>query len=309
MAATSDAVVRLVPARPCRLRGGGGTTITAIDRDAGRRGAPRHGHGRLRVRLDDFRLDDRVAVVTGAGRGIGAGIAAAYAAAGADLVLVARTHEQLDAVAEQIRATGRKALTVACDVRNLSEIPLVVERTIAEMGRLDIVVNNAGGASPTPFLDTSAAALEEAFRFNVTAAFELVKRAAPHLLESGYASVINITSAMDRMAGRGLVVYGTVKAALAHMTRLLAADLAPRVRVNAIAPGVVETDALTSALSEPARARAIAATPLRRLASVDDVAAAAVWLASPAASYVTGKVTDLDGGAQAPTLLPDIPDL
>src|SRR6266536_1362916 len=229
------------------------------------------------MQMTDFRLDEHVAIVTGAGRGIGAAIATAYARAGADVALVARTRHELDAV--------------------------------AELGRLDVVVNNAGGAEPRAFLDTTVAELEEAFHLNVTAAFELVKQATPRLLDSGHGSVLNISSAMDRMVGRGLVVYGTVKAALSHMTRLLAADLAPRVRVNAIAPGVVETDGLKAALTDEIRAQVTAATPLHRLASVDDVAAAAVWLASPAASFVTGKVIELDGGGEAPAFPNEIPDL
>jgi 7-alpha-hydroxysteroid dehydrogenase len=256
-----------------------------------------------------FRLDERVAVVTGAGRGIGAAIATAYAEAGADVVLVARTREQLAASAERVRASGRRAIAVPCDITNLAALSVVVERTIAEMGRLDIIVNNAGGARPRSFLETTAADLEEAFHFNVAASFELIKHAVPHLLASGQGSIINITSVFGRIAGRGLLVYGTVKAALAQMTRLLAADLSPRVRVNAIAPGVIETDALKAALANQIRSSAIAATPLRRLGTVEDVAATAVWLASPAASYVTGKVIEVDGGAEAPTLPSELPDL
>jgi 7-alpha-hydroxysteroid dehydrogenase len=256
-----------------------------------------------------FRLDDRVAVVTGAGRGIGAAIAVAYAEAGADVVLVARTPEQLATTASRVQASGRRALTIPCDITNLAALSLVVERTIAEMGRLDIVINNAGGASPRSFLETTAADLEEAFHFNVTAAFELIKHAVPHLLASGQGSVVNVTSIFGRVAGRGLLVYGTVKAALTQMTRLLAADLAPRARVNAIAPGVIETDAVNAALTNQIRSGVVAATPLHRLGTVEDVAAAAVWLASPAAGYMTGKVIELDGGAGAPTIPSELPDL
>jgi len=261
------------------------------------------------MRMTDFRLDGQVAIVTGASRGIGAAIAMAYAEAGADLVLAARTPERLEAVAERIHAAGRKALTVAYDVRDLERTPVLVERAVAGLGRLDVVVNNAGGAEPRAFLDTAAADLEAAFRLNVSAAFELVKVATPHLLDSGRGSVVNVSSAMDRMVGRGLLVYGTVKAALSHMTRLLAADLAPRVRVNAIAPGVVDTEGLKAALTDEVRAQVIDATPLHRLATVDDVAAAAVWLASPAGGFVTGKVIELDGGAEVPALPNRLPDL
>jgi 7-alpha-hydroxysteroid dehydrogenase len=207
------------------------------------------------MQLRDFRLDKHVAIITGAGRGIGAAIAMAYAQAGADVVLVARTRPQLDAVAARIRASGRTALTVAGDVGDLTQAPVIVERAVAQLGRLDVVVNNAGGAEPRALLDTTGAELEAAFHLNVTAAFELVKHATPPLLAGGQGSVVNISSTMDRMVGRGLLVYGTVKAALSHMTRLLAADLAPRVRVNAIAPGVVETDGLKAALTDEVRAQ------------------------------------------------------
>src|SRR6266540_2021520 len=131
----------------------------------------------MRMRCD-FRLDEQVAVVTGAGRGIGAAIAVAYAQAGADVVLVARTPEQLDAVADRIRAVGRTAVTVASDIRDLAQAPIIVERAVDELGRLDVVVNNAGGAEPRAFLDSTGAELEAAFHLNVTAAFELVKQAA-----------------------------------------------------------------------------------------------------------------------------------
>ena len=123
------------------------------------------------MQLRDFRLDGHVAIITGAGRGIGAGIAMAYAQAGADVVLVARTRQQLDAVAARVRASGRTAITVACDVRDLTQAPIVVEQAVAELGRLDVVVNNAGGAEPRALLNTTGAELDAAFHLNVTAAF------------------------------------------------------------------------------------------------------------------------------------------
>jgi 7-alpha-hydroxysteroid dehydrogenase len=259
--------------------------------------------------VDEFRLDGYVALITGAGRGIGAGIARAYALAGADVALVARTASELEDVAAAIRATGRSTSIIPSDLTDVSQVAQIVERTMAEHGRLDILVNNAGGAMPTPYLDTTPAALDEAFHFNVSSPFELTKRATPWLLESGRGSVINITSRMDSFTARQMVIYGTVKAALSHMTHLLAVELAPRVRVNGIAPGVVETDGLRSVLSDEVRRRIVAATPLHRLSTVADVANTARWLASPAAGYITGKVIEIDGGAEAPTFPDDTPDL
>jgi 7-alpha-hydroxysteroid dehydrogenase len=258
---------------------------------------------------DEFRLDGYVALVTGAGRGIGAGIARAYARAGADLVLVARTAADLDDVAASVRTLGRTALVIPADLTDVSRVATIVERAIAEHGRLDILVNNAGGAMPASYLDTTPEALDEAFHFNVAAPFELTKQATPYLLGSGRGSVINITSRMDRLVARGLLTYGTVKAAFTQLTRLLAAELAPGIRVNGIAPGVVETDTLKAALSDELRARIVSATPLHRLATVADVASTARWLASPAASYLTGKIIELDGGAEAPVFPDTTPDL
>ena len=258
---------------------------------------------------DEFRLDGYVALVTGAGRGIGAGIARAYARAGADLVLVARTATELDDVAAAVRATGRTASVIPADLTDVSRVVKIVERAIAEHGRLDILVNNAGGAMPASYLDTPPEALDEAFHFNVAAPFELTRRATPYLLDSGRGSVVSITSRMDRLAARGMVTYGTVKAAFTQLTRLLAAELAPGVRVNGIAPGVVDTDGLRAVLTGELRARIVSATPLHRLSTVADVANAARWLASPAASYITGKIIEIDGGAEAPTFPDDTPDL
>lgn len=257
----------------------------------------------------EFRLDGYVALVTGAGRGIGAGIARAYARAGADVALVARTAGELEDVAAAVRAAGRSASVIPADLTDVSGAVKIVERAIAEHGRLDILVNNAGGAMPAAYLDTTPEALDQAFHFNVAAPFELIRQATPHLLGSGRGSVINITSRMDRLAARQMVIYGTVKAAFAHLTRLLAVELAPGVRVNAIAPGVVETDGLKTVLNDELRRRIVSATPLHRLATVADVANTARWLASPAASYVTGKVIEIDGGAEAPTFPDDTPDL
>jgi 7-alpha-hydroxysteroid dehydrogenase len=260
--------------------------------------------------LDAFRLDGKVAIVTGAGRGIGASIARTFADAGANVVLTARTKEQLDEVAADVRAAGREALVIPADVNNNDVLEEIVARTVAELGAIDVVVNNAGGTMPRPFLDTSPGFFERSFHFNVTTAFVLSKAATPHLLASGEGSIVNISSAIGRLRDRGFVAYGTAKAALSHMTRLTAADLAPKVRVNAIAVGSIATSALEIVLDNPEiRDEMVRRTPLKRLGRPEDIALCALYLASPAGSFVTGKLFEVDGGLEEANLDLALPDL
>jgi 7-alpha-hydroxysteroid dehydrogenase len=260
--------------------------------------------------LDRFSLTDKVAIVTGGGRGIGAACALGFAEAGADVVIAARTKEQLEDVANQVADHGRRALGVPCDVSDLANLDLIVDQAMNEFGRIDIVVNNAGGAMPAPFMDTSEKAFEGAFHFNVTTAFTLSKLAVPHMLARDGGSIVNISSAMGRLTDRGYTAYGTAKGALSHMTRLMASDLAPRVRVNGIAVGSVATSALEIVLTnDDLRNEMVAKTPLRRLGDTDDIAIAALYLASPAGSFVTGKMLEVDGGIEMPNLGLNLPDL
>lgn len=261
--------------------------------------------------LDRFRLDDQVAVVTGAGRGLGAAMALAFAEAGADVVIAARTRSQLEEVAEQIGLTGRRAHIVVADLARPDDTPHLAAEAVDAFGKLDVVVNNVGGTMPNTFLSTSAKDMRDAFTFNVATAHALTTAAVPLMLEhSGGGSVINITSTMGRLAGRGFAAYGTAKAALAHYTRLSALDLAPRIRVNAIAPGSILTSALEIVASnDDLRIPMEQATPLRRLGDPLDIAAAAVYLASPAGSFLTGKTLEVDGGINVPNLDLPIPDL
>lgn len=260
--------------------------------------------------IDRFRVDGRIALVTGAGRGIGRACALALAEAGADVVLAARTAEQVEEVAETIRAAGRRAEPVAFDVMEIERLAELVGTAVTRLGGLDILVNNAGGSPPKPFLSTSTRSFERAFTFNVTTAFELTRAAAPVMLERGGGSVVNISSAAGRIPDRGFVAYGTAKAALSYMTREIAADLSPKVRVNAIAVGSVATSALETVLTDDGiRSAMESAIPMRRIGDPDEIAAAALFLASPAASYVTGKVIEVDGGLNGPSLGLGLPDL
>jgi 7-alpha-hydroxysteroid dehydrogenase len=260
--------------------------------------------------LDRFRVPDHVAIVTGAGRGIGAATAVALAQAGADVVISSRTEAQLREVADAVGAAGRRAVVVPADLNDLDAVASLAEVARSEFGRLDIVVNNVGGTMPRAFLDTSPGYLERAFHFNVSTAHALTRAAVPLMLEGGGGAVVNISSAMGRLSGRGMVAYGTAKAALSHWSRLAARDLAPRIRVNAIAVGSVATSALDVVLTDDALREAMEqTTPLRRIGEPEDIAAAVVYLVSPAGAYVTGKVIEVDGGLEQPNLNLDIPDL
>ena len=261
--------------------------------------------------LDKFRLDDQVAVVTGAGRGLGAAIAVAFAEAGADVVIAARTRSQLEEVAAQVAAVGRRAHVVVADLAHPESTAALAAEAVGAFGKLDIVVNNVGGTMPGPLLNTSTKDMKDAFTFNVGTAHALTVAAAPLMLDhSGGGSIINITSTMGRLSGRAFAAYGTAKGALAHYTRLSALDLCPRIRVNAIAPGSILTSALDIVASNDAlRDPMEKATPMRRLGDPSDIAAAAVYLASPAGSYLTGKTLEVDGGLTFPNLDLPIPDL
>ena len=260
--------------------------------------------------LDRFKIDGQVAIVTGAGRGIGAASAIALAECGADVLIAARTQSQLDVVAEQVRSLGRRCVTVACDLSDLDAVASLATVAADELGRIDVLVNNVGGSMPRPVLDTSPRFLEEAFHFNVSTAHALVRAAVPTMLETDGGSIVNISSVIGRVSGRGYVAYGTAKAALSHYTRLVAKDLAPRIRMNAVGVGSTATSALDIVTSTPELKSTMEdLTPLGRLGTVEDIATAVVYLATPAGGYVTGKIIEVDGGIDVPNLDFGLPDL
>jgi 7-alpha-hydroxysteroid dehydrogenase len=262
--------------------------------------------------VDQFKLNDRVALITGAGKGIGATIARTFAEAGANVAIAARTKEDLELVASGVQKWGQRALVYPLDVNQLDQLPDLVRATMEEFGRLDILVNNAGGSISHRFLKTRVEDLEAAFHFNVSVAFELSRLAVPHLLEQDGSSIINISSMAGRNAVRAQVAYGTAKAAFTHMSRLMAADLAPRIRVNAILPGAIETDALRGYLDYiggNVREVMVERTRMRRNGTPEDIANAALYLASPAAAWVTGELLEIHGMAAEDLIPKDVPDL
>lgn len=248
--------------------------------------------------MNPFTLEGKKALITGGGRGIGATIAKVFAEFGASVALTARTEADVKSVAGEIEAAGGHAVPVAADLYDNDSLPGVIEQAAAGLGGLDIIVNNAGAGGSPQFVDTRVEHLMGAFQLMVAAPFELTRLALPHLLASDGASVINMTSVGAYRATRGNLAHHTAKAALAHLTRLMAADLGPKIRVNALVPGAIETPGLREVFDRRPELRetVVAHTRLRRIGTPEDVAYAAVYLASPAASWITGTLLDITGG-------------
>jgi 7-alpha-hydroxysteroid dehydrogenase len=251
--------------------------------------------------LDRFRLDGQVAVVTGGGRGIGRGIALALADCGANVVVLARRQHEVDAVAEEIRARGRRALALSADVLDFTQLPNALDRVVAEFGRLDIMVNNAGGnldRKMHALPDISIEKFDEQLALNMKTKFWGTQQAAARMKDGG--RVINIISVAAHRASPGFGVYSAANLGMISMTRTFAAELAPkRITVNCIAPGVVVTEMLveTMKMGEQEAQDMFAKTiPLGRTGTPEDCAAAAVFFASPAAEWITGQFIDVAGG-------------
>ena len=246
--------------------------------------------------LDRFDLSGRVAVVTGSGQGIGRAIAWGLADAGCDLVLNARRIDDLEVTASGVRERGRDALIVAGDIRNLSED--IAQQTLDRFGRLDIWVNNVGGSdekTTRKLIDTPDDVFRAQIELNLTSAFQGCKAAAQRMHQGG--SIVNISSGAGLRGSPFTGPYAAAKAAMNNLTETLALELAPDVRVNAVAPGPVATEAFSEVLGTAGQHEAIAATiPLGRMGTPDDIAGAVLYLVSDAAAWVTGQLILVAGG-------------
>jgi 3-oxoacyl-[acyl-carrier protein] reductase len=241
-------------------------------------------------------LLNQVAVVTGAGRGIGKAIALKYAAAGADIVCVSRTEANSESAAAEVRALGRKAWAYAVDVSDSASVTAAGEKILAAAGKVDILVNNAGVTRDGLLMRMSEADWDTVLDTNLKGAFLLTKAFSRSFLKQRSGRIINVASVIGLIGNAGQANYAASKAALIGFTKSVAREFASRgVTVNALAPGFIETD-MTGGLSEEVRAGILKQVPLGTFGKVEDIASAALFLASPEARYITGQVLTVDGG-------------
>jgi NAD(P)-dependent dehydrogenase (short-subunit alcohol dehydrogenase family) len=245
-------------------------------------------------------LEDKVAIVTGASRGIGAATAEAFAGAGAAVVLTSRSEDELTTLAEQITRDGGQALAVTNDVADSEGMRRVVERTLDAYGRLDIAFNNAGdGHQPTPLAELSLEEFDRVLSTNARGIFISMKYEIPAMLEAGGGAIVNMSSTAGLRGARGIAAYVAGKHAIIGLTETGALDYGERgIRVNALAPGPIATHRLAQ-LSDEIRGGIAARLPLRRLGEPHEVAATVRWLCSDEASFISGTTITIDGGKLA----------
>lgn len=250
----------------------------------------------------DIDLEGKVALVTGAGRGIGRAIAIGLAEAGADVCVTARTVAEIDETAEMVRALGRSALAVPGDATNGKAVAQAVERTVAELGGLQILVNNAGIDLPKPLLDIDEDGYDRVMDSNVKSMFLFTRAAGRHMIAKRYGRVVNMASVGAYVAAPNQAIYHASKAAVAHLTKATAIEWARHnITVNAVAPGWIRTELIRHLSDDQEKlSRYLKAVPLRRLGEPEEIAPLVAFLASDLAAFMTGSVVVIDGGLMIP---------
>ncbi len=247
-------------------------------------------------------LEGKVALVTGGGRGIGRAIALALAEAGADVCVTARTERQIQETAEMIRGMGRSALPVSADATDAAAVASIVNKTIRELGGLNILINNAGIALTKPLLDFSETDYDQVMAINMKSMFHFTKAVGAHLISQRSGCVVNITSVGAFVAAANQAIYHASKAAVAHFTKAMAIEWARyNIRVNAVAPGWINTGMISDLIEDQEKlTQYLKAIPLRRLGEPEEIAPLVAFLCSDLAAYMTGSVVVIDGGLMIP---------
>jgi NAD(P)-dependent dehydrogenase (short-subunit alcohol dehydrogenase family) len=244
-----------------------------------------------------FSLEGKVAIVTGSGRGIGKAVALGLAEAGADVVVLARTVADIEQTAGEVRAVGRKALAVPTDVRVGEQVSNVVEATLKEFGRVDVLVNNAGASFLAPTLELSEGGWDALVRENLKTPFLCAKAVAKAMIDQGKGSIVNISSTEGMRSAATCAAYAAAKAGVINLTRTLAVEWAPQIRVNCICPGFIENPGLPQALeADTGLSRMLSKVPLGHMGRPEDIVGGVVYFASDASAYVTGALLAIDGG-------------
>jgi 2-deoxy-D-gluconate 3-dehydrogenase len=252
--------------------------------------------------IERFSLKNKVALVTGASRGIGYAIALGFAEAGADVAVAARTETDLETLAKEIEAVGRRALVIPTDVRDRSAIENMINRTVEELGGLDILVNNAGGSNfMSPIVSLRPEGWDKIRTLNLDSVFHATQLGAQRMVEAGGGSIIQIASVAGIEGAQGLSPYSAAKGGVRLMSQAVAKELAEsKVRVNSIAPGWIDTPLNEWMTSDPATLKmAEEMIPMKRIGTADEIVGAAIYLASDASSFVTGATLVVDGGQTA----------
>lgn len=247
-----------------------------------------------------YDLSGKIAIVTGAGNGIGKASAIMLAKAGASIVCSDLNLEYAEETAKEIQELGREALAIKCDVTKIEDLELLVNETIFKFNKINILVNNAGGGNGgrEVFLELTPNYIEKIYNLNVFSIYNLSRLCAPYMIKDNYGSIVNISSMSSIMQSHKMSVYGSSKASVNQLTKYMAVDLGPSIRVNAIAPGAIKTNALAKVLTPEIEVEMLKNTPLKKLGEAEDIASGVLFLASPASKWISAQILPINGGGE-----------
>lgn len=247
-----------------------------------------------------YDLSGKIAIITGAGNGIGKASAIMLAKAGANIVCSDLNLEYAEETAKEIQELGREALAIKCDVTKIEDLELLVNETISKFNKINILVNNAGGGNGGReiFLELTPNYIEKIYNLNVFSIYNLSRLCAPYMIEDNYGSIVNISSMSSIMQSHKMSVYGSSKASVNQLTKYMAVDLGPSIRVNAIAPGAIKTNALAKVLTPEIEVEMLKNTPLKKLGEAEDIASGVLFLASPASKWISAQILPINGGGE-----------